>query len=75
MPIGVVDPFELVDVVEHQRAVLEMTPGQLVFDEALLAAKPIEGGVDLGGGLIGEARLLQKVQHCLTFGSAKGALA
>src|SRR6185437_13062741 len=38
------------DVVQHQRTVLEMAAGQLVFDEGLLAAEPVEGGVDLAGG-------------------------
>ena len=38
------------DVVEHQGAVLEVAAGELVFDELLLAAKPVEGGVDFARG-------------------------
>ena len=44
------------DVVEHQCAVLEMTACELVFDERLLAAEPVEGGVDLAGGDAAEAK-------------------
>ena len=35
------------DVVQHQCAVLEVAAGELVFDEVLFAAEPVEGGVDL----------------------------
>src|ERR1700761_8254526 len=44
------------DVVEHQCAVLEMAAGELVFDAGLLAAEPVEGGVDLAGGDAAEAK-------------------
>ncbi len=36
-------------VVEHERAVLEMAACELAFDEALLAAEPVERGVDFAG--------------------------
>src|SRR6185312_5370579 len=35
------------DIVEHQRAVLEMTSCQLPFDAELLGAEPVKGRVDL----------------------------
>src|SRR6202022_4669952 len=38
------------DVVEQQRAILEMAAGQSGFDEGLLAAQPVERGIDLLGG-------------------------
>ena len=38
------------DVVEQQRAFLQMAVGQLGFDEGLLAAQPIERSIDLLGG-------------------------
>src|ERR1700712_5144566 len=43
------------DVVEHERAVLQMAARELVLDEGLLAAEPVEGGVDLAGGDAAEA--------------------
>ena len=43
-------------VVEHQRAVLEVTACELVFDERLLAAEPVEGGVDFACGDTAEAQ-------------------
>jgi hypothetical protein len=39
-----------------------MTAGEAVFDEALLAAEPVEGGVDLARGDAAEAqRFAQRV--------------
>ena len=38
------------DIVEQQRAVLQMATGQLGFDEPLLAAQPVERSIDLFGG-------------------------
>jgi hypothetical protein len=38
------------DVVEQQRAILEVPAGQRGFDERLLAAQPVERGIDLLGG-------------------------
>jgi hypothetical protein len=38
------------DVVEQQRTVFQVTPGQPGFDKRLLAAQPIERGIDLLGG-------------------------
>ena len=35
------------DVVEHQRAFLQMAAGEAVLDEGLLRAQPVEGSVDL----------------------------
>jgi len=43
------------DVVEHQHAVFQTATRQLVLDEALLTAKPVEGGVDLARGDAAEA--------------------
>jgi hypothetical protein len=43
-------------------------------DRAVVDALVEQASIDFGGCLIGEARLLQKVQLCLTFGSAKGAV-
>ena len=42
-------------VVEHERAVLEVAPCELVFDEALLAAEPVQGGVDFASADAAEA--------------------
>src|SRR5260370_23488840 len=40
------------DVVEQQRAILQVAAGQPGFDERLLAAQPVERAIDLlGGGL------------------------
>jgi hypothetical protein len=44
------------DIVEHQHAILEMTACEAVFDEALFAAEPVEGGVDLARGDAAEAK-------------------
>ncbi len=50
------------DIVEHQHAVFEMAASQRVFDERLLAAEPVEGGVDLAHGDAAEAKgLTQRV--------------
>ena len=38
------------DIVEQQRAVLQVAAGQPGFDERLLAAQPVERGIDLLGG-------------------------
>jgi len=38
------------DVVEQQRAILEVPAGQRGFDKRLLAAQPVERGIDLLGG-------------------------
>jgi hypothetical protein len=45
-------PFEIGGghVVEQQCALLEVAAGQLGFDEPLLAAQPVEHGIDLLGG-------------------------
>src|SRR5439155_8930870 len=38
------------NVVEQQRAILEVATDQLGLDERLLAAQPVERGIDLLGG-------------------------
>jgi hypothetical protein len=38
------------DIVEQQRAILQVAAGQAGFDERLLAAQPVERGIDLLGG-------------------------
>jgi hypothetical protein len=45
-------PFEIGggDIVEQQRAILQMAAGQCGFDERLLTAQPVERGIDLLGG-------------------------
>ncbi|HEX4186134.1 MAG TPA: hypothetical protein VHY78_09765 [Stellaceae bacterium] len=45
-------PFEIGggDIVKQQRAVLQVAAGQLGFDKRLLAAEPVERGIDLLGG-------------------------
>jgi hypothetical protein len=43
------------DIVEHQHAILEVAAGEVVFDERLLAAEPVEGGVDRARGDAAEA--------------------
>src|SRR5439155_1427295 len=42
------------DVVEQQRAILQVAAGQLGFDERLLAAQPVERAIDLLGGDLAE---------------------
>ena len=57
-------PFEISggDVVEQQRAILEVAAGQLGFDERLLAAQPVERGIDfLGGNLAEPQHLAQRM--------------
>ena len=53
-------PFEIGrgDVVEQQRAILEVAAGQCGFDERLLAAQPVERGIDLLGGDLAEPQHL-----------------
>src|SRR5271163_4692694 len=53
-------PFEIGggDVVEQQRTILQMAAGQRGFDERLLAAQPIERGIDLLGGDLAEPQHL-----------------
>ena len=46
------------DIVEQQRAVFQVPAGQLGFDERLLAAKPVERGIDLLGGDLAEPQHL-----------------
>src|SRR5215469_13973824 len=46
------------DIVEQQRAILQMATGQLGFDEPLLAAQPVERGIDLFGGDLAEPQHL-----------------
>ncbi len=46
------------DVVEQQRAILQMASGQRGFDERLLAAQPVERGIDLLGGNLAEPQHL-----------------
>ena len=38
------------DIVEQQRAILQVAAGQPGFDKRLLAAQPVERGIDLLGG-------------------------
>src|SRR5271154_1490728 len=53
-------PFEISggDIVEQQRAVLQVAAGQPGFDERLLAAQPVERGIDLLGGNAAEPQHL-----------------
>ena len=53
-------PFEIGrgDVVEQQRAILQVATGQLGFDERLLAAQPVERGIDFLGGDLAEPCLI-----------------
>jgi len=46
------------DVVEQQRAILQVAAGQLGFDEGLLAAQPVERAIDLLGGDLTEPQYL-----------------
>ena len=46
------------DVVEQQRAILQVAAGQLGFDERLLAAQPVERAIDLLGGELAEPQHL-----------------
>ena len=57
-------PFEVGggDVVEQQRAILQVATGQPGFDEGLLAAQPVERGLDfLGGDLAEPQHLAQRM--------------
>jgi hypothetical protein len=65
-------PFEIGrgDIIEQQRAIFQMAAGQRSFDEGLLAAEPIERGIDLLGGDTAEPQNLTqrmagggRVQH------------
>ena len=46
------------DIVEQQRAILQVAAGQRGFDERLLAAQPVERGIDLLGGDLAEPQHL-----------------
>ena len=46
------------DIVEQQRAMLEMPAGQRGFDKRLLATQPVERGIDLLGGDVAELQHL-----------------
>ena len=47
------------DIVEQQRAILQVAAGQRGFDERLLAAQPVERGIDLLGGDLAEPLALR----------------
>jgi hypothetical protein len=46
------------DIVEQQRAILQVAAGQRGFDERLLAAQPVERAIDLLGGDLAEPQHL-----------------
>ena len=56
------------DIVEQQRAMLEMPAGQRGFDKRLLATQPVEHGIELLGGDVAELQHLAqrmggRIQH------------